>query len=206
MTLKNPRPAVLATAVLATAVLAPTAADAANRADALWAKPDAPRHAEPHADPASGSVDLPGKQTPSDEREGAGEDPAGDGSSRKSLFDPDTSTGTSDLLGHSLAAVLVILVLGAAAVFVVKRLLPRFGISQGRRISVLETVYLGPRKSLYMVQVGDRTLLVTGTRERLGLLADVTGNVPPPEASAPATGGSERASRFRIPEAAPENT
>jgi len=96
-------------------------------------------------------------------------------------------------------------VLGAAAVFVVKRLLPRLGISQGRRITVLETVYLGPRKSLYIVQVGDRTLLVSGTRERLGLLADVTGSVPQPEAPAPAAGRPRPASRFRIPEAAPEN-
>ena len=83
---------------------------------------------------------------------------------------------SGSLFAQSLAAVLVILVLGGAAIFIVKRVLPRFGISQGRRINVLETVYLGSRKSLHLVQVADRTLLVGDTRERLGLLADLTGS------------------------------
>jgi flagellar biogenesis protein FliO len=95
-------------------------------------------------------------------------------------------------------------VLGAAAIFVVKRLLPRLGISQGRQVRVLETVYLGPRKSLYVVQVGDRTLLVSGTRERLGLLADVTGSVPPSDETPPGTAPGTPATRFRIPGTEPE--
>ncbi len=83
---------------------------------------------------------------------------------------------SGSLFAQSLVAVLVILVLGGAAIFVVKRLLPRLGVSHGRRINVLETVYLGTRKSLHLVQVADRTLLVGDTRERLGLLADLTGS------------------------------
>jgi flagellar biogenesis protein FliO len=69
----------------------------------------------------------------------------------------------------------VILVLGGVGIFVVRRLLPRMGLAQGRRISVQETVYLGSHKSLHLVGVGDRTLLLAGTRERLSLLADLTG-------------------------------
>ena len=187
MTLNNLRPMVLATAVLATAVLAPTEADAANRADALWTKPKAERNADPAA--SSGKEAKPDEADPSENHP----------------LEQSNSSDTTDLLGHSLAAVLVILVLGVAAVFVVKRLLPRLGISQGRRIAVLETVYLGPRKSLHMVQVGERTLLVSGTRERLGLLADVTGSVPPPDEAKPATAGGQPRARFQIPEAEPEN-
>jgi flagellar biogenesis protein FliO len=78
-------------------------------------------------------------------------------------------------LAHVLAAVLVILVLGGVGIFVLRRLLPRMGLAQGRRISVLETVYLSSHKSLHLVGVGDRTLLLAGTRERLSLLADLTG-------------------------------
>ena len=110
---------------------------------------------------------------------------------------------SGSLFAQSLAAVLVILVLGGAAIFVVKRLLPRFGVSHGRRINVLETVYLGSRKSLHLVQAGGRTLLVGDTRERLGLLADLTGSVDlddPPHA-APVR---RKKPQFVIPAADPE--
>jgi len=194
MTLKNLRPMVLLAAALLAAVSAPAAADATDRAGGLWSRSGADPDAADSAAPAPDSSSSPGKETQSAE-EHPSEGP---------LFEQDESSETTGLLGHSVAAVLIILVLGAAAVFVVKRLLPRLGISQGRRISVLETVYLGPRKSLHMVQVGDRTLLVSGTRERLALLADVTDAVPPEE-SAPLPGGKGPASRFRIPEMDGEN-
>jgi len=105
---------------------------------------------------------------------------------------------SGSLFAQSVAAVFVILVLGAAAIFVVKRLLPRLGIAQGRRINVLETVYLGSRRSLHMVQVGDRTLLVGDTRDRLGLLADLTGSVDLDDAT-PAAPGQRKKPEFVIP-------
>jgi len=109
---------------------------------------------------------------------------------------------SGSLFAQSLAAVIVILVLGAAAIFVVKRLLPRLGIAQGRRINVLETVYLGSRRSLHMVQAGDRTLLVGDTRDRLGLLADLTGSVDLDDAS-PAAPVQRKKPEFVIPVANP---
>jgi len=175
--------------VLAGAILIAAAADAhaETRADSLWAKPPAARAAE---DSPATSRDVDTAANDTDKGKGLG---------AREPYD------TGSLLGHSLAAVLVILVLGAAAVFVIKRVLPRLGISQGRRITVLETVYLGPRKSLYMVRVGERTLLVSGTRERLGLLADVTDAVPP-EAPTPDEGGRPRpTARFRMPQGEPED-
>ncbi len=185
----------VAAAVLTTLVTAPaTPAAAAGGLDALWGGSDADTPTDPPekgADGAAAPADRPDRETGEKTDEGGGSD---------GLFTRKKPGEGTDLLGHSLAAVLVILVLGAAAIFVIKRLLPRLGISQGRRVSVLETVYLGPRKSLYVVQVGDRTLLVSGTRERLGLLADVTGSVPPAEetGSPPAPMPPSR-KRFRIP-------
>jgi len=107
----------------------------------------------------------------------------------------------SSLLGHTLAAIVVILILGGAALFVIKRLLPKLGVTQGRRIHLVETVYVGPRKTLHVVQVGDRTLLLSGTREQLRLVADVTGSLDvPPQAPA----AEKPRARFMIPDAGAE--
>ncbi|KPJ76843.1 MAG: hypothetical protein AMK72_06005 [Planctomycetes bacterium SM23_25] len=128
--------------------------------------------------------------------------PQPDGKHDRTDFGSERS-GSGNLYAQSLAAVLVILVLGAGAIFVVKRLLPRLGISQGRRINVLETVYLGSRKSLHLVQVGDRTLLLGDARERLGLLADLTGSVDPDDAPR-AVPVRRKKPEFVIPVADPE--
>lgn len=115
-----------------------------------------------------GGADEKGVFGPAARRLGTGDENPGLGLGRHD---------TGGLLGQSLAAVLIILALGGAAIFVVKRLLPRLGVTHGRRMSVVETVSLGARKSLHIVQAGDRTLLVSDTREHLSLVADLTGCV-----------------------------
>ena len=75
------------------------------------------------------------------------------------------------------AYVLIILVLGVAAIFFIKRVLPRLTVPMGRagkKIRVLETASLGPRKSLHLVQVGDRTFLLCSSADQTRMLADVT--------------------------------
>ncbi|HDS83739.1 MAG TPA: hypothetical protein ENN97_00855 [Phycisphaerales bacterium] len=47
----------------------------------------------------------------------------------------------------------------------------------GRTIRIGETVRLGPRKSLHLIRVGSRTLLVGATGEQVSLLADVSDHV-----------------------------
>jgi flagellar biogenesis protein FliO len=84
----------------------------------------------------------------------------------------DSNTGS--LLAQMLASVMVILVIGGIAVVVVKRLLPRIGVRGGKRISVRETIYLGPKKTVHLLQVGRRQLLVGSTKEQITMLADVT--------------------------------
>jgi len=73
-----------------------------------------------------------------------------------------------------LSAVVVVAVLGAAALLLTKKLLPRIGRATGRRIAVLETVYLGPRKAVHLIQVGSRKLLVASSSEGVARLDDVT--------------------------------
>jgi len=159
-------------------------ADAAPPAGTAAEAPAAPEPPAKQADKAGTSLETPAKLPTETSNEG-----------NKGRFGTKNGYNTSDLLSQSLAAVLVILVLGVAAIFVVKRLLPRIGVSQGKQVRVLETVYLGPRMNLYMVQAGERTLLVSGTRERLSLLTDLTGSVPPPEASGP----DRPRARFTLP-------
>jgi flagellar biogenesis protein FliO len=70
----------------------------------------------------------------------------------------------------------LILVLGGVAIFVVKRVLPRVGVAPGpsRRVQVLETAHISPRKSVVAVRAGSRMLLLASTRDELRLLADIT--------------------------------
>ena len=44
----------------------------------------------------------------------------------------------------------------------------------GQTIRISETVRLGPRKTLHLVCVGSKTLLVAGSGDNISLLADVT--------------------------------
>jgi len=100
------------------------------------------------------------------------------------------------LLGQSLAAVAVILVLGGVGLVVVKRLMPRLAAARGKRVLLLETFHLGPQRALHVVQVGNRSLLVGSSREGLNLLADVTEALPPPEID---LGAARPKARFVIP-------
>jgi flagellar biogenesis protein FliO len=76
------------------------------------------------------------------------------------------------------ASILVVIALGVLAFVVVKRLLPRIKRVSGKRVSVLETTYIGPRKAVHLVQVGSRKLLLASSSDRVVKLDDVTGAFP----------------------------
>ncbi len=102
------------------------------------------------------------------------------------VFSPPPSyAGGEGFWTQMLASVAVILILGGLALVVVKRLLPRLSLKSGaiigggKQVRVLETTYIGPRKALHLVQVGDRKLLLAGTGEGVTLLTDVTAAVGP---------------------------
>ncbi len=78
------------------------------------------------------------------------------------------------MVWQMLAAAVVILFLGVVAIVVVKKVLPRLAKSRGRRISVLETAYLGPHKSVHLLQVGASKVLVGSSRDGVVKLGDVT--------------------------------
>jgi flagellar biosynthetic protein FliO len=70
---------------------------------------------------------------------------------------------------------LLVGLIGGGAWLVLKKLPGRLGgNSRSRHITVNETVSLGPRKQLYIVQVGSRQFLIAGTADNIRLLSDVT--------------------------------
>jgi len=91
----------------------------------------------------------------------------------------DGDSNIADLMLHMLAAVLIVLAVGFLAFFVVRKLLPRISRASGKRISVLETAYLGPRKAVHLLQVGSRKLLVASSPDGVVKLDDVTGAFSP---------------------------
>ena len=57
--------------------------------------------------------------------------------------------------------------------FLSKKVLPRVARGSAKEIRVVETVYLGPRKALHLVEVGRRKLLIGSTSESITPLATV---------------------------------
>ena len=86
----------------------------------------------------------------------------------------DESFNTRELFFRMMLSVLFVVVLGIALVYVLKRFGGRITGLPGKRIRVVETVALGPRRTVHLVEVGDRRLLIGSTNENITMLADVT--------------------------------
>jgi len=99
-----------------------------------------------------------------------------------SLFssDPNFSTGsdtglnTTELFYKMMLAVLLVIALGAAAIYISKKFVPKITSLSGKKVQVCETVHLGPRKAIYLIKVGKQMLLIGSTNESITRLADVT--------------------------------
>lgn len=95
--------------------------------------------------------------------------------------DPNFSTESSFSLGRqefffrTMIAVAFVIVLGVAAIYVSKKLLPRIAKLPGKEIRVVETVHLGPRKAVHVLEIGSRRLLIGSTNENITKLADLSG-------------------------------
>ena len=123
------------------------------------------------SDPAESEKPAPdasllGARTNEETGSGSGEDR--DLSSELS-YDPGSGI-YSDLL----RAILFVVVLGAAAIYASRKLLPRITNLPGKEVRVVETVYLGPRKAVHVLEVGSRRFLVGSTNENITKLADIT--------------------------------
>ncbi len=77
------------------------------------------------------------------------------------------------MLWRMLASVLIIAILGAAAYFGIRRLGPRFRLVPKRKIHLIETLPLGARKSLHLVEVDGQRLLLGASRENVAILTEL---------------------------------
>lgn len=94
--------------------------------------------------------------------------------------DPNFSAGAGDGFGSrelffkTMFMVVVVAVLGVAAIYASKKLLPKITNLPGKEIHIAETVHLGPRKTLHLLRIGRQWLLIGSTNENITKLADVT--------------------------------
>ena len=86
--------------------------------------------------------------------------------------------GGAGTMWKLLAYVVVILVLGAGALVVTRKFLPRLRIAGGREMSVVETAHLAPRVTLHLVEAGGKRFMVGATRERVSMLAEIGTKFP----------------------------
>jgi len=89
----------------------------------------------------------------------------------------DNNPDTNELFFKMILMVSLVVVFGAAAIYLSKKLLPRLSRLPGKRIQICETVHLGPRKAIHLIKIDKRTLLIGSTNENITRLADVTGQL-----------------------------
>lgn len=90
--------------------------------------------------------------------------------------DEDIKSGNlqGSLYKQLMMMVAFVAVIGAGVWFFCKKMPGRWNLAKGKNIVVTETVNLGPRKLLHIVQLGTKQYLIGSTAENIRLLADVT--------------------------------
>ena len=107
------------------------------------------------------------------------------GSTNSPLFanDPNFFSGSDFSPGgtwfsiRAVLAVLFVLALFIAAIYVSKKLLPKITNLPGKEIRIVETVHLGPRKAVHLLEIGNRRFLIGSTNENITKLADLAGDL-----------------------------
>ncbi len=100
------------------------------------------------------------------------------GGDSNSVLDTDNSLDTGELFLKMMGAMALIIALGVGLVYVSRRFLPKVGSVPGRRIQIAETVPLGAKKALHLVEVGGRKVLIGSTAEKITMLADISEGYP----------------------------
>ena len=70
--------------------------------------------------------------------------------------------------------ILLVAGLGVGMLYVSKKVLPKVTNAAGKEIRIRETAYLGPRKALHLVEIGNHKLLIGSTNDSITALADMT--------------------------------
>ena len=88
-------------------------------------------------------------------------------------FGTDKQFDTGGFYWRMVLATLIVLVLGTAAYYVSKRLGGKISNIPGRQIKLVETLYLGSRKALHLIKVGNRSIIVGTTPTTITRVAEL---------------------------------
>lgn len=90
------------------------------------------------------------------------------------LVKPADNNSSRELFFKMMASVLLVVALGAGAIYISKKFLPKISNLTGKEIRIIETVHIGPRKTVHLLKVGKRRFLIGSTNESITKLADIT--------------------------------
>lgn len=104
-------------------------------------------------------------------------------------IDTVTGVGTSSLIQESvpslariLAALLIIIIVIYVGVFLLRRMSGnRLGSGRGRTIQVIEQTYLAPKKSVCLLKLADRAVLIGVTDASITMLTELEWDSLPPD-------------------------
>ena len=74
---------------------------------------------------------------------------------------------------RAILAILFVLALFIVAIYVSKKLLPKITNLPGKEIRIVETIHLGPRKAVHLLEINNRRFLIGSTNESVTKLADL---------------------------------
>ncbi|HUS92486.1 MAG TPA: flagellar biosynthetic protein FliO [Phycisphaerae bacterium] len=77
------------------------------------------------------------------------------------------------VLGQMAAYALLILALGGGALLMVRRYFPRPRSRQGGRLRVIDSVYIGPRKQVHVLEVGSQRFLLASCRDSVTMISEL---------------------------------
>lgn len=90
-----------------------------------------------------------------------------------------TSAGDDQgkLLWEMASRLAIVLAMAVVALLVIKKLLPRLGkgsVLSKKHVRIVETTYLGPKKTLHVVEIGTKRYLLAGCGDQVRFMTDVT--------------------------------
>lgn len=87
---------------------------------------------------------------------------------------PQETLSTGQMFLKMMLAVVFIVALGAGAIYFSRKWLPKITNLPGKKIRIIETVHIGPRKEVHLLKVGEQFILIGSTNENISKLADIT--------------------------------
>ena len=89
----------------------------------------------------------------------------------------DRQFDTGGIYWRMMLAVLLVLVLGIATFYVSKKISGKIINLPNRQIKLVETLYLGSRKAVHLVNVGNKSIVIGTTATTITRIAELNGNI-----------------------------